>query len=165
KGEPEDAQISHLPDDVVGKARVPVQLLGRRRDHVLRELPAEVANGTLLVAEVEVHRGQLGRAVSFRPQLTTRGRQPATHNHFRRDGDSRHWRVRLVTTAAISSGMATSVAMNSRGPRGYRAAARGRFPCHMYANERVPPQNGQGCPVRVRKGQGGSVAWMAWAGQ
>jgi hypothetical protein len=53
--EPHQAELGQLRDELVGKARLAVELLGHGRDAVARELPHGVADELLLGGEVEIH--------------------------------------------------------------------------------------------------------------
>ena len=88
-GDPHQPELAELLDDRVGKALGAVELLGHRLDLARGEVAREVADGLLLVAEVEVHRARMlaaaapglsesascatGRAGSWSPARARRG--------------------------------------------------------------------------------------------
>ncbi len=55
KREPEEAQLAHLANYLVGESMLPVQLLRRRSYHLAGEVAAEIADPPLFVAELEIH--------------------------------------------------------------------------------------------------------------
>ena len=56
KRQPEQTQLRHLRDDCVREFRVPIELLGARRDFFACKLPAQIRNRFLLGGQIEVHR-------------------------------------------------------------------------------------------------------------
>src|SRR5438874_1269831 len=54
--EAEQAELAHLPHDVVAELVIAVELLRRRGDHLAREVAARVADCLLFVAKCKIHR-------------------------------------------------------------------------------------------------------------
>ena len=55
EGQPEKAKLPHLADDVVSELVIAVELLGRGRDHLSREVATRITDRLLLRCQFKIH--------------------------------------------------------------------------------------------------------------
>jgi hypothetical protein len=70
--QPEEAEVGHLGDDIVGEAVLCIMLRGHRRHDTIGEVAHQVAYSLLVIGEVKVHGVSVdGSVLQFSKALLT----------------------------------------------------------------------------------------------